>query len=71
LGYKLRTEKEQLRLKIIEKLRTANLNSEFTGPYKKCIFIDLWMVYFHLLLRPDYCMEHFDSATITLIFAHN
>jgi len=29
-----------LRLKILKKLRTASLNSEFTGSYKKkCIFI--------------------------------
>jgi len=27
--------KEQLRLKIFKKLRTASLNSEFTGSYKK------------------------------------
>jgi len=26
---------EQLRLKILKKLRTASLNSEFTGCYKK------------------------------------
>jgi len=25
-----------LRLKILKKLRTASLNSEFTGSYKKC-----------------------------------
>jgi len=35
LGYKLRTDSEQLRLKILERLRTASLNSEFTGSYKK------------------------------------
>jgi len=34
-GYKLRTDKEQLRLKILKKLRTASLKSEFTGSYKK------------------------------------
>jgi len=26
-----------LRLKILEKLRTASLNLEFTGSYKKCV----------------------------------
>jgi len=36
-GYKLRTDQKQLRLKILKKLRTASLNSEFTGSYKKCI----------------------------------
>jgi len=35
LGYKLRTDAEQLRLKILKKLRTGSLNSEFTGSYKK------------------------------------
>jgi len=30
LGYKLRTDFEQLGLKILKKLRTASLNSEFT-----------------------------------------
>jgi len=30
----LRTNQEQLRLKILKKLRTANLNSEFNGSYK-------------------------------------
>jgi len=34
-GHKLRTDKEQLRLEILKKLRTASLNSEFTGFYKK------------------------------------
>jgi len=34
-GYKLRTDQEQLRLKILKKLRIASLNSEFTGSYKK------------------------------------
>jgi len=33
-GYKLRTDYEQLRLKILQKL-TGSLNSEFTGSYKK------------------------------------
>jgi len=36
-GYKLRTDQEQLRLKVLKKLRTASLNSEFTGSYKKGI----------------------------------
>jgi len=35
-GFKLRTVLKQLRLKIIKKLRTASLNSEFTGSYKQC-----------------------------------
>jgi len=35
-GYKLRTDYEQLKLKIREKLRTASL-SEFTGSYKKSV----------------------------------
>jgi len=35
--YKLRTDYEHLRPKIFKKLRTASLNSEFTGSYKtKC-----------------------------------
>jgi len=34
LGNKLRIDWKQLRLKILEKLRTASLNSEFTGSYK-------------------------------------
>jgi len=34
-GSKLRTDLEQLRLKILKKLKTASLNSEFTGSYKK------------------------------------
>jgi len=36
-GYKLRTIEagEQLRLEILKKLRTASLNSEFTGSCKK------------------------------------
>jgi len=34
-GYKLRTDLEQLKLKILKKLRTASLNSEFTGSYIK------------------------------------
>jgi len=34
-GYKLRTDLEQLRLNILKKLRTASLNSAFTGSYKK------------------------------------
>jgi len=34
-GYKLRIDYEQLRLKILKQLRTARLNSEFTGSYKK------------------------------------
>jgi len=33
-GYKLRTDQEQLRLKILKKLRTASLNSKFTDSYK-------------------------------------
>jgi len=33
-GYKLRTDSEQLRLKIHEKLRIISLNSEFTVSYK-------------------------------------
>jgi len=33
-GFKLRTE-EHLRLEILKKLRTASLNSEFIGSYKK------------------------------------
>jgi len=35
LGYKLRTDEEQLKLKILKKLRTASLNSGFTDSYKK------------------------------------
>jgi len=35
IRYKLRTDKERLRLKILKKLRTASLNPEFTGSYKK------------------------------------
>jgi len=33
-GYRLKTDLEQLRLKILKKLRTANPKSEFTGSYK-------------------------------------
>jgi len=29
-----------LRLKTLKKLRTANLNSEFTGSYKKKVYIN-------------------------------
>jgi len=36
-GYKLRTDKEQLSLKILKKLRTASLNSECTDSYKKSV----------------------------------
>jgi len=37
LGYKLRSDQEQLRLKIFKKLITSSLNSEFTDSYeKKC-----------------------------------
>jgi len=34
-GYKLRKDYEQLRLKMLKKLRTASLNSEFTSSYIK------------------------------------
>jgi len=34
-GCKLSIDYEQLRLKILQKLRTGSLNSEFTGSYKK------------------------------------
>jgi len=37
-GYKLRTDSEQLRLKILKKLRIASLNSEFTDSYKKVYY---------------------------------
>jgi len=33
LDYKLRTDQEQLRLKILETLRTTSLDLEFTGSY--------------------------------------
>jgi len=39
-GYKLRTDLEQLWLKILKKLRTASLNSEFTGSYKKSVIAE-------------------------------
>jgi len=37
LAYLTSWYKEQLRLKILKKLRIANLNSEFTGSYKKSV----------------------------------
>jgi len=38
-AHKVRTDEEQLRLKILKKLRTASLNSEFTDSYKKGVTI--------------------------------
>jgi len=38
-SYKLRTDKEHLRLTILKKLRTASLNSKFTGSYKKSVML--------------------------------
>jgi len=34
-GYKLRTDQEQLRLKIFKKFKNSEPNSKFTGSYKK------------------------------------
>jgi len=36
-NYKLRTNYEQLKLKILKKLRTVSFNSKFIGSYKKCV----------------------------------
>jgi len=33
-----------LRLKIVKKLRTASLNSEFTGSYKKSVCIEILFI---------------------------
>jgi len=36
-GYKLRTDLDQFRLKILKKFKTSNLNSQFTDSYKKSV----------------------------------
>jgi len=40
-----RTNKEQLRLIILKKLRTASLNSKFIGSYKKKVYSHQYISY--------------------------
>jgi len=48
-----------LRLKILKKLRTASLNSEFTGSYKKSVF--------QIFFGETYCFNVTQEPTIVLI----
>jgi len=45
-----------LRLKILKKLKTASLNPEFTGSYKKCHTITLWCTVWFLSYRVQQAM---------------
>jgi len=56
-----------LRVKILKKLRTASLNSEFTGSYKKSVSLSLCLLKIIHETGMSYTVQFFLSIFITII----